>query len=50
LTLFFCLFVCFGFFTNYLFFSFSFTFFAFHLLSPFHSKSHHCYYNKLENA
>jgi hypothetical protein len=31
-------------------FPFFFNFFAFHLLSPFHSKYHHCYYYKLENT
>jgi hypothetical protein len=31
-------------------FPFFFTFFAFHLLSPFHSKYHHCYYYKLDNT
>jgi hypothetical protein len=30
-------------------FSFFFTFFAFPLLTPFHSKNHHCSYYKLEN-
>jgi hypothetical protein len=30
-------------------FPFFFNFFVFHLLSPFHSKNHHCYYYKLEN-
>jgi hypothetical protein len=27
-----------------------FTFFAFPLLSPFHSRNHHCYYYKLDNT
>jgi hypothetical protein len=31
-------------------FPFFFNFFAFHLLSPFHCKYHHCYYYKLENT
>jgi hypothetical protein len=31
-------------------FPFFFNFFAFHLLSPFHSKYHHCYYYKLQNT
>jgi hypothetical protein len=31
-------------------FPFSFNFFAFHPLSPFHSKYHQCYYYRLENT
>jgi hypothetical protein len=50
LKLFVCLFVCFGFFLCSLVFPSFFNFFAFHLLSPFHSKYHHCYYYKLENT
>jgi hypothetical protein len=44
-------FLCFVFLLVCLFvFSFCFIFFAFPLLSPFHSKTHHCYYYKLENT
>jgi hypothetical protein len=38
-----CLFVLFC-------FPFFFTFFAFPLLSPFHSRYHHCYYYKVDNT
>jgi hypothetical protein len=31
-------------------FPFFFTIFAFPLLSPFHSRYHHCYYYKLKNT
>jgi hypothetical protein len=45
-------FVClFCFFTSlFICFSLFFNFFAFPLLSPLHSKNHHCYYYKLENT
>jgi hypothetical protein len=44
------LFACFVFSTCLFVFPFFFNFFTFHLLSPFHSKYHHCYYYKLENT
>jgi hypothetical protein len=46
----FCLFLCFVFSTCLFVFPFFLNFFAFNLLSPFHSKYHQCYYYKLENT